>query len=196
MVKSMAAQKTQPSARARLLAAADQLFYEQGVHTVGIDRVIAEAGVAKASLYAVFGSKEELVHAYLLERAERRQRRISERIARFESPRARILAVFELLGEIVAEPRFRGCAFVNASAEGPRGEGKVADVCSSTRSWTRALFVELAREAGAPDPAKLGQQLALLYDGALTRASMDRDPGAAIVARELAELALAAQLHP
>src|SRR5262249_42523015 len=76
--------KLEGSARDRLLAAATELFYAEGVHTVGIDRVIERAGVAKASLYSTFGSKEELVRAYLAGRAEARQRRVSERIARYD----------------------------------------------------------------------------------------------------------------
>lgn len=190
----MATNKAQPSARERLLAAANQLFYEEGVHTVGIDRVIAEAGVAKASLYATFGSKDELVHAYLVGRAERRQARITERIARFDTPRERIFAIFDLLAEIVAEPKFRGCAFVNASAEGRRDDGKVFRVCSDTRTWTRELFVTLSREAGAREPERLGAQLALIYDGVLVRASMDRNAYASDEARTLVELALGAAL--
>jgi len=73
--------KLEGSARERLLAAANELFYEEGIHTVGIERVLERAGVAKASLYSTFGSKDELVRAYLRSRAERRQQRVSERIA-------------------------------------------------------------------------------------------------------------------
>src|SRR6201986_2042481 len=79
------------SARERRLAAAESLFYEEGVNTVGIDRVIERAGVAKASLYDTFGSKDELVRAYLAARATRRQARVLERIARYEDPREKIL---------------------------------------------------------------------------------------------------------
>src|SRR5689334_24384056 len=88
-----------PSARERLLAAANELFYAHGVHTVGIDRIIEHAGVAKASLYSTFGSKEELVRAYLDARGLRRRDRILERIGRQGDPRRKILSVFELLGE-------------------------------------------------------------------------------------------------
>jgi AcrR family transcriptional regulator len=186
--------KLEGSARDRLLAAANELFYEEGVHTVGIDRVIERAGVAKASLYSTFGSKEELVRAYLEARAEARHRRMSQRIARHEDPRDRILSIFDLLGEIVSEPTFRGCAFVNASAEGPRGETKVAQVAAASRAWVRGLFSELARDAGAPDPQHLGRQLALLYDGATVTASMDRDPRAAADARAMAAALLDAAL--
>src|SRR5215468_3779211 len=89
--QGMSIAKLEGSARDRLLAAATELFYEEGVHTVGIDRVIERAGVAKASLYSTFGSKEELVRAYLTTRAEARQRRISHQIARYDNPRDRIL---------------------------------------------------------------------------------------------------------
>jgi AcrR family transcriptional regulator len=185
--------KAEPSARDRLLAAADELFYEEGVHTVGIDRVIERAGVAKASLYSAFGSKEELVLAYLQGRAEERARRITDRMARHDDPRARILSIFDLLGERVAEPGFRGCAFVNASAEGPPGDSKVRRACRGSREWLRGVFTDLAGELGAPDPAQLGRQLVLLYDGAMMGASMDRDPAIARQGREMAEALLDAQ---
>lgn len=178
------------SARDRLLAAATELFYAEGVHTVGIDRVIERAGVAKASLYSTFGSKEELVRAYLAGRAEARQRRITERIARHDDPRDRILGIFDLLAEQVALPTYRGCAFINASAEGPRGESKVTQVCSDSRGWLRDLFIAQAREAGAADPTTLGGQLVLLFDGATVGASMDRNVAAAAEARALAQTLL------
>jgi len=174
----MSAVKPEGSARDRLLAAANELFYSEGVHSVGIDRVIERAGVAKASLYSSFGSKDELVRAYLAARAERRQQRISERLARETEPRAKILAVYDVLGEFTAQPEYRGCAFVNASAEMPHGESKLTAVCASSRGWIRALFTSLAHDAGASDAAALAGQLVLLYDGAMISASMDHDPSA------------------
>lgn len=185
-VKDMSTTKLEGSARERLLAAATELFYEEGVHTVGIDRVIERAGVAKASLYATFGSKEELVRSYLERRAELRRQRISEWVAQHAAPRDRILAVFDHLGDAVAQPRYRGCAFVNASAEGPRVESKSSQVCVDARAWLRGLFTALARELGAADPALLASQLVLVYDGASIGASMDRDPEAVARARALA----------
>lgn len=193
--KGMSTTKPEGSARERLLAAATELFYAEGIHTVGIDRVIERAGVAKASLYATFGSKDELVRAYLEGRAEARKQRILQRLARHEAPRDRILAIFDLLAETVAQPSFRGCAFVNASAEGSRDHGPVCDVVRATRGWVRALFSDLAREAGASDPDQLAGQLVLLYDGATTGAAMDGDRGAVAQARALAE-ALLAQSRP
>ncbi len=185
--------KSEASARDRLLAAADELFYEEGIHTVGIDRVIARAGVAKASLYSAFGSKEDLVLAYLQARAEQRAARISRAIARHDHPREQILAIFDSLAARVAEPNFRGCAFVNASAEGPPGDSKVRQACRGSRDWVRSVFAGLGHALGVADPDQLGRQLLLLYEGAMLGASMERDPAVARQAREMAETLLDAQ---
>jgi AcrR family transcriptional regulator len=178
------------TARERLLAAANELFYEEGIHTVGIDRVIERAGVAKASLYSTFGSKDELVQAYLAERAEIRRERIAARVEKETEPRAKLLAIFDELCALVERPNFRGCAFINASAEGPR-ESSVTRVCTFHRKWLRDLMMMLAREMGAEDPTFLASQLHLVYDGALVAASMDHDLGAAARARETAEILIA-----
>lgn len=174
------------SARERLLAAASELFYEQGVHTVGIDKVIERAGVAKASLYNTFGSKDELVRVYL----QGRDAVIRERITcalqeRYTNARDRLLGIFQVQGEQFAKPGYRGCAFVGASAESPSG-GPVEQVSDEFRRWLRALFVELAGTAGAHHPEQLAQQLVLLYDGAGVGAWMDRDPTTATAAQTVA----------
>ena len=174
-----------PSARERLLTAASELFYDEGVHTVGIDRVIERAGVAKASLYNTFGSKDELVRAYLEGRHAVTSARITRYLERYSDPRDRLLGVFEAQGELFAEPGFRGCAFVSASAESP-GEA-VSRAAGEYRGWVRELLTGLAREAGVPDPEKLGRQLHMVYDGASLSARMDRDPAAAVAARATAE---------
>jgi AcrR family transcriptional regulator len=104
------------SARERLLASADALFYSEGVQSVGIDRVIEHAGVAKASLYNLFGSKEGLVRAYLEARHDGTTTVISKAIDLHRNPRRRILAVFEAQAQVFAQPGFRGCAFFAAFA--------------------------------------------------------------------------------
>ena len=182
-----------PSARERLLAAANELFYEEGVHTVGIDRVIERAGVAKASLYSTFGSKEALVRAYLETRHSYVADRIGRHLARYDTPRERLLAVFEAQGEMSARPGYRGCAFVAASAESHPGD-QVEQAADAFRGWLRELLTDLAGQAGAPDPRTLGRQLHLLYDGAVTAARMDRDATAAVAARAAAATLLDAAL--
>jgi AcrR family transcriptional regulator len=177
------------SARERLLAAADELFYENGVNLVGIDRIIEHAGVAKASLYDCFGSKDELIRCYLRRRSERRQALIRERMARFQDPRDKILSVFDLLEETVAQPNYRGCAFQRAGAEAGAGS-TIKGACDDSRTWIRTQFTELARAAGAHDPESLGRQLVLIYDGAAVAAHVDRDLNAPKAARALAERVL------
>jgi AcrR family transcriptional regulator len=175
----------QPSARARLLSAANELFYEEGVRSVGIDRVIEQAGVAKATLYKSFGSKDELIRAYLDGRAATRREAITRELAKIDSPRERLLGIFDVLGKTFLVPGFHGCAFVNASAEALPGS-TVEQASDEYRTWIRALFVELATAAGAQEPETLARQLHLLYDGAGISARMDRDPSAAAAAREAA----------
>ena len=173
------------SARERLLAAADELFYENGINTVGIDRVIERAGVAKASLYDCFGSKDELVRSYLQARNEARRARINERLSHYDSPEEKILSIFDLLGELAAQPGFRGCAFVRASVDASSSD-RVKSVCEESRSFVLGKFTDLAREAGVSDPELLGRQLVLLYDGASIAAHLDGNRNAASTARTLA----------
>jgi AcrR family transcriptional regulator len=180
------------SARERLLDAANELFYAEGVHTVGIDRVIERAGVAKASLYNTFGSKDELVRAYLEGRHARMAGRITAYIERYADPRDRLLGVFEAQGELFAEPGYRGCAFVSASAESP-GEA-VSRATDDYRGWVRGLLTGLARETGVAEPETLGRQLHMVYDGASQAARMDRDPSVAANARAAAAILLDAVL--
>ncbi|HEX4834373.1 MAG TPA: TetR/AcrR family transcriptional regulator [Trebonia sp.] len=160
------------SARERLLAAANELFYAEGVHTVGIDRVIEKAGVAKASLYNTFGSKDELVRAYLESRHARTSARIAGYLERYATPGEKLLGVFEAQGELFTEPGFHGCAFVSATSEA-HGE-QVGQAADDYRAWVRSLLTGLAREAGAADPETLGRQLHMIYDGASLSARMDR----------------------
>jgi AcrR family transcriptional regulator len=176
-------------ARERLLAAANELFYEEGVHTVGIDRVIERAGVAKATLYSTFGSKDELIREYLHGRHVARRERIVAALERYSAPRDRLLGVFDVLGDSFAEPGFHGCAFLNASAEAQPGSS-IIEATDEYRSWVRGLFTDLAREAGASDPDGLARALHLLYDGAGVSARMDRDLGAAAAARAVAVVLL------
>jgi AcrR family transcriptional regulator len=177
------------SARDRLLAAADELFYAEGVHVVGVDRIVERAGVTKASLYNVFGSKDELVRAYLEKHFLNRQNRIARILASHNTPRERILAVFAEVEGLLAGSAFRGCRFISAAAEsGPGDAGEV--VAEKYRAWLWSVFTDLAEAAGARDPKQIGRQLFLLYDGAAVAARMDQDRGAAAKAVRSAVVAL------
>jgi AcrR family transcriptional regulator len=184
--KASTPQERSAAARARLLAAASELFYAEGVQSVGIDRLIEYAGVAKATLYSAFGSKEELVRAYLQARHAATMQRMSDVLeARYPTARERLVGVFEVQGLSFTDPGFRGCAFVGAKAEARPG-GAVDEVANEYRAWLHRLFAGLAQEAGATDPKGLAQQLVLLYDGAGISAWLDRDPSAGDAARAVA----------
>jgi AcrR family transcriptional regulator len=182
-----------PSARERLLAAANELFYNEGVHTVGIDRIIEQAGVAKASLYNTFGSKDELVRAYLEARHGSLVEAITAAVERYDTPRERLLAVFEGQGELFAQEDYRGCAFARATAESHPGD-LVERAAEAYRRWVRTLLTDLAAQAGAAQPEVLARQLHLVYDGSSQSARMDRDPTAAVAARAAAAILLDAAL--
>src|SRR6266702_757323 len=127
------------SARERLLAAADQLFY-------------------------TFGSKEDLVRAYLEQHMRRRQERIARILAANDSPRKQILGIFAEVEELLAGSAFRGCRFIMATAEARRGDASEV-VAEQYRTWLGTLFTDLAKDAGATDAKQLGRRLLLLYDG-------------------------------
>jgi len=178
---------TRQPARERLLAAAGELFYEEGVQSVGIDKVIERAGVAKASLYGNFKGKDDLVRAYLDARFEARRAAIEAKLVLHEAPRDKLLSVFDAMAEAFAKPNYRGCAFLRASAEMP-AEASGREVCRDARRWTRELFSRLAKEAGAAKPEALARQLLLIYDGAAASAQLDSDPDIAAAARGAAEI--------
>src|ERR1700760_128234 len=105
-VGASSGEATRRSARERLLKAANELFYDEGIQTVGIDRIIEKAGGAKASLYNTFGSKDELTRAYLDSRGEARRAAIEAEMAKADTPRGRLLAVFDALEKLFRRPGF------------------------------------------------------------------------------------------
>ncbi len=191
--RSDSANPVKRSPRERLLDAAGELFYAEGVQSVGIDRVIERAGVAKASLYSTFGSKEELVRAYLEARHELMLARLRAAAAGVEDPVERILAVFDAQASNFDRPDYRGCAFTAAASAAPRG-GRIDEAAESFRHDVHALFAELAAEAGAGDPEQLASQLQMIYDGGGVAANLDRNPAIAGPARAAARALVDAAL--
>jgi AcrR family transcriptional regulator len=182
---------SRPTPRERLLDAADQLFYEQGICSVGVDRILEEADVARASLYTTYGSKDELVRSYLERRSAGWQVTVAEVLpTRWATPGERIVGIFELLTEWFEAPGYRGCPFINASAEAA-ASAAVAEVRDRHRAWVRELFAGLAREAGVEDPDGLSAELVLLYDGSMVGAQLDGHSGPGIAAQRAAAALLA-----
>ena len=176
-----------PGARERIVRAAGDLFYAEGIHAVGVDRVTAAAGVAKATLYQQFRSKDELVAACLQRRAEHWRASVAGPVLALPGSAARrVGAVFERLGEAFAAPGYRGCPFINAAAEYPGPDGPVAAAIAAHRAQVRGLFAELLAGVPAARRAALTDQLVLLYDGTMVGAQLDQGPRAARRARAAA----------
>ncbi|MEV2277159.1 TetR/AcrR family transcriptional regulator [Nocardiopsis sp. NPDC049922] len=170
--------------RERLLETADRLFYGEGIHAVGIDRIIAESRVAKSTMYVHFRTKEELVEAYL----RRRHAAIADHVEsavdqRSGGHRERVLAVFEVLDDSLCSPDWRGCPFTNAAAEYPAHEG-VRSAVRDWRDWLHSLFDRLLGPRA--EKAYLAPALVQLVDGSMTAAHLDRTTDAASVARRVA----------
>lgn len=163
-------------ARERILDTAFALFYAHGPRGVGVDTVIAESGVAKATLYKHFPRKDDLVLAYLdkADQAWFAQLRAAAREAG-EDPRDQMVGMFDALSQACRRDGFHGCAFINAAAEATPD----SDVHARTvehKNVVRAWLTDLARRAGADDPDQLARQLTLLLDGALAAGVLDADP--------------------
>ncbi len=170
----------------RVLATADRLFYEGGIHATGVDLIASEADVSKATMYTYFRTKDDLVAEYLRGRSENWQVHVVEQLeARGGTPERRMLHVFDVLGEWFREDGFRGCPFINAEAESARdAPGHLVNVAH--RAWVRGLFAGLLREAGTEHADRVAQQLTMLYDGAMTGEHAEPGQGWAESARQAA----------
>lgn len=162
-------------ARARLLDAATRLFYEEGIHAVGVDRIIGEAEVTRATLYKQFGGKEELVLAYLRNEDEMLRMLFTEAGSAASGPDQLLDAVIEGIAADIREHHTRGCPFINAAAEYPDAAGPVRELIAEHREWFRATLETLSQAAGLERPADAAASLVLLRDAALAGGYLDGD---------------------
>ena len=168
------------SARGRLLAAATHLFCKNGINATGIDAIIDEAGTAKTTLYKLFGSKTNLVHAVL--ESEGRQWR-EWFIGAIETgggdAETKLARIFPALKSWFGEERFYGCPFINAVGEHDKDQKQFRAIAIKHKKVVLAHLERLASEMGASEPAVLAHQLGLLIDGAIVAAMVSRDPNVA-----------------
>jgi AcrR family transcriptional regulator len=174
--------------RERILAVANDLFYRRGIRNVGIDEIIATAGVAKASLYNHFASKDELIAEYVRRRgADWWEWFRNEVEARSSTSEGRLMAAFDVLGDWLAEAGFRGCALQNTSVELADRAHPAHQVVVTNKRGLRAYLTELATGAGHGEPAALAEQLSLLMEGAIITAALEGTATPAVTARDAAE---------
>lgn len=188
---SVAPRVRQSDTRERLLDAAAMLFYEHGFHAIGIDAILEEVGVTKTTFYNHFESKDDLIVAVLTDRDDRDMAAVREKMAqRGGTARDRILLIFEVLDEWFTDPEFRGCLFINASAQFPNPNDPVHRAATMHAHNLHLIVAGLAEEARAKDPALLAKQLCMLIAAAITARQVSCDPEAAQTAREMAEALL------
>lgn len=175
-------------ARQRIIDAAERLFYAEGVRAVGIDRVIAEAGVAKMSLYNHFPSKDDLILAVLEHRAQTVQAMFSEGMERGRKQGLNPLqAFFVALKDWFSCPGFRGCAFINARVELADAGHEASQFAARFKAQFHELLGQIVAEtAGKKAAATLAPAIGLLVEGAIVTAVMEQSPRAADVARDAA----------
>lgn len=181
----------------RIRASARELFYAQGIRAVGVEEIVANAGVTKPSLYRAYESKDELAAAYLRQYG-------ADFVATFDSvvaphlgnPRAQFRAWFERLERRAAEPRFRGCGITNAAVEYPEPDHPARIAACANKQGVRARFREMTREMGARDPEALADALFLLMEGVYATSQLFEKPGPAKGVSAAADALIAAHLPP
>lgn len=174
-------------ARQRLLETARELFYREGIRATGVDTIVEQSGVGKATLYRHFPTKDDLIAAYLAEQAREDETWFEETVATAEgSPRERLLAWFESCAQRIQQPGFRGCPFLNAMAELAEPEHPAYRRAVEHEHAFRDSLARMCLQAGARDPEQLADQLLLVVNGALASSSLF---GAASAGRHLKMIA-------
>jgi AcrR family transcriptional regulator len=175
------------SKRDQLLETAWQLFYRNGYHATGIDRILAEAGVAKMTLYKHFRSKEELILAVLEKRSDQFHESFSRFIhAKKRAPERQLLAVFDWLITWVSSKEFRGCFLQKAMAEYQDLHDPIHQAALAHKTAFHMEIHQLVVEAGVANPKALAHQLALLVEGAIVSSHASGSAMPAVQAREAA----------
>jgi AcrR family transcriptional regulator len=177
--------------RERLLAQALELFYSRGIRAVGVDLLIERSGVAKATFYRHFRSKNDLIEAYLDRRQQAFVTWLTEAVhAASRSGVAPLLALFDALAHLFADPEFRGCPIINAVAEMGAESERLMEQAREQKAQFAQFILQLATETGVPDPTDLSLKVALLVDGAFSGSQLANGLEVALVARQAASTLL------
>jgi AcrR family transcriptional regulator len=186
---------SQSQRREHLIDTAMALFSAHGFHATGIDRILAEAGVSKKTLYRHFRSKEELILAALKKYDSLFRNGFMRQVeAKADNPRERLLAVFDVAGDWFAQNNFYGCIFINAIGEYAAPKTAIRQVCKDFKTLMRRYLEDLATQLPATDPAELADELALLLEGAIVTAQVSENKEKAARVAKTAAAALIDQV--
>ncbi|MDX2694595.1 TetR/AcrR family transcriptional regulator [Streptomyces ipomoeae] len=156
-----------PTARERLLSTASRLFYTEGIRAVGVDRIMAEAEIARGTFYRHFEGKDDLVRAYLEARDQGIRDRVGAVREEIADPSVFLQAMARGIGEELCGAGFRGCPFINAAAEYPERDSVVHQAVLTHRAWFHQILQDAFEQTGAPDPARSADAMVAMRDGAM-----------------------------
>jgi AcrR family transcriptional regulator len=177
------------SKREQLIETALELFSKHGFHAVGIDSILAKSGVAKKTLYNHFKSKDELILAVLRYYDERFRNDLMRSVeAKTENSVERLLAVFDVMGELFNKDNFSGCLFVSAMGEFPEASTPIRRICQESKCLTLGYIKSLAEKANLKEVDQLSEQIFLLIEGAITMAQVDNSFLSAAQAKKAAKI--------
>jgi AcrR family transcriptional regulator len=177
-----------PSARDRILDTAARLFYREGYRATGIDRIIAESGVAKMSLYRHFSSKNDLIFAYLLRRHDQWMLWFRDAVTRRLAARRNLDVVADALGEWFATEDFRGCSFINMVAEAGGGAGddpRLVEQAVAHKASLEDFIAEIARDLALSSPREVAEEAMLCVEGMIVRFQTAHGDGVVDAGRRL-----------
>lgn len=169
--------------RARIIETASRLFYTQGYNSTGINQVIKEADVAKASLYQHFPSKEDLLIEYLRITGDNTEKSLRAHVAKFKTPKEKVLSLFDFLMKFSRQTAFNGCNFLNVAAEIPNDNQKIRSLIRKQKNVIRGLFAEILKPVSKE---QLADELYLLFDAALISGKVYGDLWPAKTAKKVA----------
>jgi len=164
--QSVTAPRPPAPAKIKILNTADHLFYDEGVHTIGVDRIIAQSHVTKATFYKHYRSKDLLIAAFVAGRTAVAQDAVAAERERTSDPARVLRSIVDGFVEESHRPGYHGCPFINAAISQLDAAGPVTPAVTAWRTWLRSTLVELFTEAGAADPESAADDLLLARDGA------------------------------
>ncbi|NBA81537.1 TetR family transcriptional regulator [Pseudomonas putida] len=182
--------KPMTDTREKILATAEKLIYENGIHATGMDLLVKTSGVARKSIYRYFANKDEVAAAALNARDIRWMTWFRSECEKAQTPEARILGIFDALKSWFASDGFRGCAFINTAGEVGDADDPVRQIAKLHKQKLLDYTVELTSALGVNDPTGLAKQLLLIIEGTITVAHVMGDHTALDSAREIAKVLL------
>jgi len=186
-----------PKAADRILSTAGELFYREGARAVGVDEIVAKAGATKPSLYRAFGSKDQLIAAYLEGQGEHMWSYFDAAVAAHpDDPKAQVLAYIEALGDRALQKGYRGCGLSNAVVEYPEPKHPGRVVAVGHKETMRKRLRDMTKAMDARKPKKLADSLLLLIEGVFITSQLFGTDGPAGAARGAAEALIEAHTRP